>query len=755
MLRLERVSKFYSANGLVSAGFSKVDLEFDMGEFVAITGESGSGKSTLLNVISGLDSYEEGEMYIMNEPTSGYAKEDLEAYRKRYIGSIFQTFNLINSYTVYQNVELVLLLSGYDKAEIPEKVRDIIAKVGLSEYERTKAAKLSGGQKQRVAIARALAKETPIIVADEPTGNLDSKSAAEVIELLHNLSQDKLIIIVTHNYEQVEQYVTRKISMHDGRVAEDKKLDKAKNTIVDESEVKTAKADPLKAGSCIRLGMRNTFNLPAKFLLLLTVFVFLCGGVISQYASFLNAGDAMSGMGYNQYFKDTAKNRILITRSDRSEFTSEDYEKIKNIDNVQSIIEDDLYLDIYVDVRDPSDNEAFYISASLRAAEGYESRLEEGRMPEKGNEAVMIFPKEGYVNDIWEDVEAKGLQLIDGMTGTEMSADTIKIVGYGFTTEEEEESMFGGSYYTEAYLVAGEDVMNEASQSTLARYCQQEIELDDKIVQGNISMWQNPLMISEEVPEGQVYISEELASLADYGAQGKELKITNKSLYFEDEFKFNVGAVYNEHNYDYYVGLNTFEEMSGAVFINPADFDKMFNKGNFQSSVLVDDERDAEITAKAIAEEGYNTFRVNDGVISYTAALDPIINVFRVVMLLAIVVVLFFISYFIIKLILKSRNVYFSTIRMLGASKENCRNLLRIELFAIFNIAFVLCIGVILMVLYGAISADYLMRIVTFLTMKDYIILYVLLCLISLLLAQRYSKQLFKKTAMNAYKEEV
>ena len=181
MLRLERVSKFYSAGGLVSTGFSKVDLSFDIGEFVAITGESGSGKSTLLNVISGLDSYEEGEMYVGGRPTSGFSKEDLEDYRKKYIGSIFQTFNLINSYTVYQNVELVLLTSGYSREEIPARVMDIIDQVGLSAYAKTKASKLSGGQKQRVAIARALAKETPIIVADEPTGNLDSQSAARCV----------------------------------------------------------------------------------------------------------------------------------------------------------------------------------------------------------------------------------------------------------------------------------------------------------------------------------------------------------------------------------------------------------------------------------------------------------------------------------------------------------------------------------------------------------------------------------------------
>ena len=112
MLKLDKVSKFYSAGGVVTSGFSKISLNFDVGEFVAITGESGSGKSTLLNVISGLDSYEEGEMYIFDQPTSGYGKEEMEAYRKKYIGNIFQTFNLINNYTVYQNIELVLLLRG-------------------------------------------------------------------------------------------------------------------------------------------------------------------------------------------------------------------------------------------------------------------------------------------------------------------------------------------------------------------------------------------------------------------------------------------------------------------------------------------------------------------------------------------------------------------------------------------------------------------------------------------------------------------
>lgn len=218
MIQLKNVSKYYYSKGMIASGITKVSLTFDLGEFVVITGESGSGKSTLLNVISGLDSYEEGEMYIDGKETSHYLASDFEEYRKKYIGNIFQDFNLVNSYTVYQNIELILLINGYSRDEIRQRVPDIISKVGLGEYAKTKVSKLSGGQRQRVAIARALAKDTDIIVADEPTGNLDSVSAEGIVQLLRDIAHDKLVIVVTHNFEQFEKYATRKIKMHDGKV---------------------------------------------------------------------------------------------------------------------------------------------------------------------------------------------------------------------------------------------------------------------------------------------------------------------------------------------------------------------------------------------------------------------------------------------------------------------------------------------------------------------------------------------------------
>ena len=254
MLKLKNVSKFYYSKGVIAAGFSKVNIEFDIGEFVAIVGESGSGKSTLLNVISGLDSYEEGEMYINGEETSHYQESEFEEYRKKYVSNIFQNFNLVNSYTVYQNIELVMLLNGYKRKEVKAKVLDLIDKVGLKKYKRTKVSKLSGGQKQRVAIARALAKETPIIVADEPTGNLDSRAARGVIELLKEISKDKLVIVVTHNFDEIKDIATRVVKMHDGKIVSDKEIIPTKK--VTESVGNNNKNIGLF--NMIRLGIRNT-----------------------------------------------------------------------------------------------------------------------------------------------------------------------------------------------------------------------------------------------------------------------------------------------------------------------------------------------------------------------------------------------------------------------------------------------------------------------------------------------------------------
>ena len=220
-IRLQNVSKYYYSETSITQALRKIDLRFEMNEFVAITGESGSGKSTLLKIISGMDGFEEGEFFIDEQPTSQYDDDDWERYRREKIGYIFQDYSLIGHYSARDNIVSALLIMGWERQEAIWKADRYLQRVGLAGLEEQKASKLSSGQKQRLSIARALSKGTDIIVADEPTGNLDSETGEQIVRLLKELSRDHLVIMVTHNYEQVEPYATRKIRLHDGELVMD------------------------------------------------------------------------------------------------------------------------------------------------------------------------------------------------------------------------------------------------------------------------------------------------------------------------------------------------------------------------------------------------------------------------------------------------------------------------------------------------------------------------------------------------------
>lgn len=223
LLTLKDIGKIYVSEGNVTVGIRGVNLSFDRGEFVAITGKSGSGKSTLLNIMSGMDTYEEGELYIEGTPTSHYLQPEWEQYRQTYISFIFQDYNIIESFTVLQNVELALMHME-DKKARREKAIELITRVGLKSHIRQKGSQLSGGQKQRTVIARALAKDSPIILADEPTGNLDAQTSKEIMALLKEVSTDKLVLVVTHNFDDVSAYATRHVRIFDGAVESDRLL---------------------------------------------------------------------------------------------------------------------------------------------------------------------------------------------------------------------------------------------------------------------------------------------------------------------------------------------------------------------------------------------------------------------------------------------------------------------------------------------------------------------------------------------------
>ncbi len=232
MLELKKINKSYQTGDFVQQALKNVSIEFKKNEFVAILGPSGSGKTTLLNIIGGLDRYDTGDLIINQKSTKDFKDRDWDAYRNNCIGFVFQSYNLIGHIDILQNVEMGMTLSGVSSKERKKRAIEVLTRVGLKDHLHKKPNQLSGGQMQRVAIARALANDPDIILADEPTGALDSKTSVQIMNLIQEIAKDKLVIMVTHNPELAHEYASRVIEMKDGEVVSDsrKGTSKKENT---------------------------------------------------------------------------------------------------------------------------------------------------------------------------------------------------------------------------------------------------------------------------------------------------------------------------------------------------------------------------------------------------------------------------------------------------------------------------------------------------------------------------------------------
>ena len=388
ILELKNIGKIYVSENNVAVGIRGVNLAFARGEFVAVTGKSGSGKSTLLNVISGMDTYEEGELYVEGEPTSHFLQKDWEEYRKQYISFIFQEYNIIESFTVLQNVELALMNIEDPKAR-RERAMELLRRVGLESHVNHKGSKLSGGQKQRTVIARALAKDSPILLCDEPTGNLDSKSSAEIIELLREVSRDKLVIIVTHNFEQVEAYATRHIRIFDGAVETDHTVRPA------EAVADTPAAPAAPPVRKIKHTVRSGLHLGrVRFAATPKLSVFLC---ILMTLTFLTM-TVITSLTYESrdLFKDKTMfthipGRTVIVRRDGGIITDAELAELAAKVGAEDYLHYDNMLDETVLIMMGDDYEWEYYHFSF----GYPAEsvtLDEGRYPEALNEVIMEVP---------------------------------------------------------------------------------------------------------------------------------------------------------------------------------------------------------------------------------------------------------------------------------------------------------------------------------------------------------------------------
>ncbi len=518
LLTLKDIGKIYVSEGNVAVGIRGVNLSFDRGEFVAVTGQSGSGKSTLLNVISGMDTYEEGEMYIEGQPTSHYMQPDWEEYRKKYISFIFQDYNIIDSFTVLQNVELALMHIE-DKKERRRRAMELIDRVGLRSHVKQKGSKLSGGQKQRTVIARALAKDSPIILADEPTGNLDSATSAEIIELLREVSRDKLLIVVTHNFEQVEACATRHIRVFDGAIESDRAIASA-------SEVapisKTAETPKKGKSSELHNGLtlgRSIFTSRPK----LSVFLCLLMIVGTMGIFFVTSlcGDA-ADMFEKNYMFSPIDGRVVLTRQNGEVMTDGEIEGLVEKYGADEALKYDILLDKGEQVR--------FIIPGMDKYENFECTYGEdfgdgiiGSYPESEDEVFLYVPI-SHKKYFGENAEQLGTINMDALelkvSGVKYYIDNNKMPKCMFTRD-------GFRVATAVYYLLN----NSGANMHISMYS------DDGSVQQNYSY--HSFLPSYEVEDGKLYVSD--SAVMKY-SQTKGVNTT-----------INFNAYY--YNYNYYTGM--------------------------------------------------------------------------------------------------------------------------------------------------------------------------------------------------------
>ena len=264
MLEIKNVTKIYKTEGFKQKALDNVSINFRKSEFVSILGPSGSGKTTLLNIIGGLDHYTKGDLIINGTSTKKYNDRDWDSYRNHKVGFVFQNYNLITHQTVLKNVELALTLSGINKEDRKKKAIKALKDVGLEKHVNKKPNELSGGQMQRVAIARALVNDPEIILADEPTGALDSETSIQIMDLLKRISNDKLVIMVTHNPELAEEYSSRIINIKDGKIVSDSKPYTSKNEKIYNNDNKKTNMSFLTA---LTLSFNNLMTKKARTIL--------------------------------------------------------------------------------------------------------------------------------------------------------------------------------------------------------------------------------------------------------------------------------------------------------------------------------------------------------------------------------------------------------------------------------------------------------------------------------------------------------
>lgn len=642
LLTLKDIGKIYVSEGNVAVGIRGVNLSFDRGEFVAVTGKSGSGKSTLLNVISGMDSYEEGELYIEGEPTSHFLQPDWEVYRERYISFIFQDYNIIESFTVLQNVELALMHID-DKRERRKRALELLDRVGLSSHVHHKGSRLSGGQKQRTVIARALAKDSPIILADEPTGNLDSTTSKEIIELLREVSRDKLLIVVTHNFDEVEACATRHIRVFDGAVEFDHAVRPAAPVI--EQEVDANKTSDSHGKPSRRKDLRKGLTLGVSiFTSKPRLSIFLCFlmivGALGIFAITTLCGEATTLFDEYEMFTPI-DGRVVLTRQNGAVISDAELEGLVEEYGAESFLHYDILLDdgMKYSVGYRAEDRDFNLWVASAYGKSYGEDIL-GSYPTRDNEVFLYLPigvqkHFGREELCIDQIEAYGMTL--RVTG----------VAYYYDNNRTPEMLFTANGFRVA---------------TAVHYLTQRSDLSIEISLGNNTdrFYYSSVRPSFEVEARKIYIaaSDYRKALAAYGDKSPSTEVVITAKYYSYNYYYSTSA----NNY-VFSGLFDQSDLTDVapsdatgkayadLYIHPSLLcemaEEVLSRSYRQASLFFANDEAAEVAVERLSDAGYiavlsdttYTPSASDTVMIMISAL-----LYAVIWLLAIVFLAFFIN---------------------------------------------------------------------------------------------------------------
>lgn len=742
MIRLDNVSKYYYSSSNVCCALRKINLEFKMGEFVAVTGESGSGKTTLLNIISGFDSYEDGEIYINDEPTSYYDEEDWERYRKNEIAFIFQSYNLIDSYSVLENVMVTYILEGVSIDIAKEKSLEILKQVGLDSDVNKKTSKLSGGQKQRLAIARALAKETNIIVADEPTGNLDEENGNAVLQLLKNLSKDKLVIIVTHNQSQVEPYITRRIRLHDGEVVSDDKLieeNKVTSILTKEKELKDL-------NKVINFSFLNLKAQPVRTLLLFLI------TLITVLASFIfmvnfkaNINDAKTKTLDNELFINFDDTRLLVRTFNQDIITSDLMEKAK-VDKVVSVEKYDYVTDVnyfrsdsykyviengYIDDMDPVTIDMSYyqlidFSHFMRSAVSLdESMLAYGRLPEDPFEMVVYAKDDALLNTV-ETVLFNNQK--NWNTG-KMHKYELKIVGILKESTNQ-------AYFSEK-LCQVFDAMQYNFQICL-NYKQ---KVNDRYVQKKLYF--SEIAIDPNIGEYDVSFSEALITDA-------------KKYIFSSSNNTSFGYQYHTSHYAFnYNQVSGHDISPNALGLSVETFDKLYSifGERRQFALFIEDYAYINDVQKDLVELEFDSISCFESSTTGYDISKVIIRYVNLVISIVALVVMNIICVILIYTVLKFRKNDYLILKMNGMSNNLCTKINTFEIMTYGIISYVV-ITIIVLIISMTTTNQILIDAFKYVRFYDYLILFGITLITMGYIVKLYSKYLKNRVKISSISED-